>query len=100
MKTVITYGKIKSVYAKWKTYFTFTQTTVHMKWITTFAAFIFSWSAYAQDSMNVHYKIYDTRTKQIVAIDKIVADMADADVLFFGEEHNDSAGHYLENKIF
>jgi uncharacterized iron-regulated protein len=26
--------------------------------------------------------------------------MADADVLFFGEEHNDSAGHYLENKIF
>ena len=55
---------------------------------------------FAQDSMSVHYKIYDTRTKQIVAIDKIVADMADADVLFFGEEHNDSAGHYLENKIF
>jgi uncharacterized iron-regulated protein len=26
--------------------------------------------------------------------------MANADVLFFGEEHNDSAGHYLENKIF
>ena len=50
--------------------------------------------------MSVHYKIYDTRTKQIVAIDKIVADMANADVLFFGEEHNDSAGHYLENKIF
>lgn len=54
----------------------------------------------AQDSMSRHYKIYDTRTKQIVTIDKIVADMADADVLFFGEEHNDSAGHYLENKIF
>lgn len=26
--------------------------------------------------------------------------MADADVLFFGEEHNDSAGHYLEHRIF
>jgi uncharacterized iron-regulated protein len=54
----------------------------------------------AQDKMENHYKIYDTRTKQIIAIDKIVADLADADVLFFGEEHNDSAGHYLENKIF
>lgn len=54
----------------------------------------------AQDSMSIHYKIYDTRSKQIVTIDKIVADMANADVLFFGEEHNDSAGHYLENKIY
>jgi len=54
----------------------------------------------AQDSISVHYKIYDTRTKQIISIDKIVTDMADADILFFGEEHNDSAGHYLENKIF
>jgi uncharacterized iron-regulated protein len=54
----------------------------------------------AQDSMSIHYKIYDTRSKQIISIDKIVTDMADADVLFFGEEHNDSAGHYLENRIF
>ena len=59
-----------------------------------------SLSLFGQDSMSVHYKIYDTRTKQVIAIDKIVADMAGADVLFFGEEHNDSAGHYLENKIF
>lgn len=62
--------------------------------------FISSFSSYAQDSMSAHYKIFDTRTKQITGIDKIVADMSDADVLFFGEEHNDSAGHYLENKIF
>jgi uncharacterized iron-regulated protein len=54
----------------------------------------------AQDKMESHYKIYDTRSKQIITIDKIVADCAGADVLFFGEEHNDSAGHYLENKIF
>ena len=50
--------------------------------------------------MEKHYRIYDTRTKQIITIDKIVTDMANADVLFFGEEHNDSAGHYLENEIF
>src|SRR5688572_27254376 len=54
----------------------------------------------AQDSMSRHYKIYDTRMKQIIGIDKIVADMAGADLLFFGEDHSDSAGHYLENRIF
>lgn len=71
-----------------------------MKFIAGLVSFIFSISALAQDSMSAHYKIYDTRSKQIVPIDKIVTDMADADVLFFGEEHNDSAGHYMENKIF
>lgn len=60
----------------------------------------FSLTTFAQENMEGHYKIYDTRSKQIITIDKIVTDMADADVLFFGEEHNDSAGHYLENKIF
>ena len=54
----------------------------------------------AQDSMSIHYKIYDTRSNQQVSIDKIVSDMANVDVLFFGEEHNDSAAHYLENRIF
>ena len=99
MKTMITYGKRKSVYAKWKTNFTFTQTTVYMKLILVIITFI-SLSVSAQDSLGDHYKIYDTRSKQVITIDKIVTDMADADVLFFGEEHNDSAAHYLENKIF
>ncbi|HLF47505.1 MAG TPA: ChaN family lipoprotein [Chitinophagaceae bacterium] len=49
--------------------------------------------------MENHFKIYDTRSRQFVSFDNIVTDMARADVLFFGEEHNDSAGHYLENKI-
>jgi len=71
-----------------------------MKVIALAAISFFSLAVSAQDSMSIHYKIYDGRTKQTVGIDKIVGDMADADVLFFGEEHNDSAGHYLENKIF
>lgn len=33
-------------------------------------------------------------------MDDIVADMAKAEVLFFGEEHNDSIGHYLEVTLF
>lgn len=71
-----------------------------MKWLSLVITCLFGLSVTAQDSMAVHYKIYDSRTQQVVTIDKIVADMANADVLFFGEEHNDSAGHYLENKIF
>jgi uncharacterized iron-regulated protein len=55
---------------------------------------------FSQDKIENHYKIYDTRLKQIITIDKIVADCRDADVLFFGEEHNDSACHYMENAIF
>ena len=71
-----------------------------MKFLIGICLLIFSLPAYPQDSMSTHYKIYDTRTKQIISIDKIVADVVGADVLFFGEEHNDSAGHYLEDKIF
>lgn len=57
-------------------------------------------SVCGQDSMQLRYKIYDTRNKTQVGIEQIVAALSGADVLFFGEEHNDSAGHYLENKIY
>jgi hypothetical protein len=73
--SVITYGNRKSVYAKWKTNFTFTQTTVYMKLILV-SYIIFSFSVSAQDSLSDHYKIYDTRLKQVITIDKIVTDMA------------------------
>lgn len=55
---------------------------------------------YATAQIENHYKIYDTRTRQLTTVDKIAADCKDADILFFGEEHNDSAGHYLEAAIF
>lgn len=71
-----------------------------MKWLSLVIFCLFAFSLHAQDSMSVHYKIYDTRSKEVISVDKIVADLANADVLFFGEEHNDSAGHYLENKIY
>ena len=71
-----------------------------MKLIAGWAVLFFSVNVLTQDSMSMHYKIYDTRSKQIIGIDKIVADCAKADVLFFGEEHNDSIGHYLKSEIF
>lgn len=55
--------------------------------------------ALAQD-MSKHYKIYDVKKQKIIKIDDIIADVANANVLFFGEEHNDSIGHYLEASIF
>ena len=56
-------------------------------------------AANAQD-INNHYKIYDTRSRQLTSLDKIISDAASADVLFFGEEHNDSAAHFLEKTIY
>ncbi|RZK51772.1 MAG: hypothetical protein EOO91_20425, partial [Pedobacter sp.] len=53
----------------------------------------------AQD-MTKHYKIYDVKKQKIITVDDIVTDLAAANVLFFGEEHNDSIGHYLEATIF
>ncbi len=50
-------------------------------------------------SYQQHYKIYDTRKKQLISLQDIVKDAGSADVLFFGEEHNDSIGHLLEKEI-
>jgi len=49
-----------------------------------------------QDSLSTHYKIFNTKTQKTASLDDIVRDMSNADVLFFGEEHNDSTGHQLE----
>ncbi len=43
-----------------------------------------------------NYRIYSTQLAKEVTLDDIARDMAAYDVLFFGEEHNDSAAHYLE----
>lgn len=53
-------------------------------------------SSFCQDIPNTHYKIYNTQTQKFATIDDIIAQMNKADVLFFGEEHNDSTAHQLE----
>jgi uncharacterized iron-regulated protein len=47
-----------------------------------------------------HYRIYSVKLGKEVTLNEIVEDMANADVLFFGEEHNDSVTHYLEQKTY
>jgi uncharacterized iron-regulated protein len=71
-----------------------------MKTCIAFALLLLSFCALAQDPMAAHYKIYSTSKQKIVTIDEIADNLGKADVLFFGEEHNDSTGHYLEHAIF
>ncbi|MEK6614818.1 MAG: ChaN family lipoprotein [Bacteroidota bacterium] len=47
-----------------------------------------------------HYKIYSVKLSKEVTTTDIAEDMRNYDVLFFGEAHDDSVAHYLENKMF
>jgi len=71
-----------------------------MKNICLFISAVISIVSFSQDRIDNHFKIYNTKTGQLTTVEQIATDCKDADVLFFGEEHNDSAGHYLENAFF
>ena len=47
-----------------------------------------------------NYKIYSAKLNKEVSLNDVVEDMKNYNVLFFGEEHNDSVGHYLESTLF
>jgi uncharacterized iron-regulated protein len=47
-----------------------------------------------------NYKIYSVKQGKEVTLAEVVEDMKNYNVVFFGEEHNDSVGHYLESKLF
>jgi uncharacterized iron-regulated protein len=61
---------------------------------------LLSLTALGQELPATNYKIYSTSAQKTVTPDDIINDMAGADVLFFGEEHNDSTAHYLEFALF
>ncbi|PWS30133.1 ChaN family lipoprotein [Pedobacter paludis] len=69
-----------------------------MKFILLIFAITLPLGIFAQD-INTTYKIYDVRKQKMISLDHIVLDMDKADVLFFGEEHNDSIGHFLEAEL-
>jgi len=56
--------------------------------------------AISQDQLAGHYKIYSSKKQKQVTLNDIADDMSKTDVVFFGEEHNDSTGHYLEYSLF
>jgi uncharacterized iron-regulated protein len=71
-----------------------------MKILYFIALFLLPFVSLSQDSLSHYYKIYSSSKQKIVQLDDIINDMDNADVLFFGEEHNDSTGHQLEFMLF
>lgn len=71
-----------------------------MKALICLLAVLLPFSLKAQENIDKHYKIYDSATKATISLDELVNRAKAAHVVFFGEEHNDSIGHYLEKTIF
>jgi len=47
-----------------------------------------------------NYKIYDVKAQRLIPISQFADSIGDFDVLFFGESHNDSVAHYLEDTLY
>lgn len=67
----------------------------------------FSLSAFAQSAKDTakglsaaNYRIYSVKQGKEVTMEDIVNDMKNYDVVFYGEEHNDSVTHYAEKTLF
>lgn len=55
---------------------------------------------YVSGQDKVSYKIYNAATKQQITLSDLATAMNNADVLFYGEEHDDSVGHVVEFELF
>jgi len=53
----------------------------------------------AQQLTSSNYRIYSVKQAREVTLKDIAEDMKNYNVLFFGEEHNDSVTHYLEREM-
>jgi uncharacterized iron-regulated protein len=76
-----------------------------MKRIILIGVFAFSLSVYttisAQDTAlsEKNYKIYSIKDGKEVSLNDVVNDMKNNDVVFYGEEHDDSVAHFLEKSL-
>ncbi len=55
-------------------------------------------AALAADSLL--YRIYDTAQKEEINVSELARRVAATQVVFFGEEHNDSVAHVLQHEVF
>lgn len=55
--------------------------------------------AAAQQINEKNYRVYSVKDGREILLSDIVEDMKYYDVLFFGEEHNDSVSHFLEHTL-
>lgn len=59
-----------------------------------------SFVVYEESINENNYRIYSTKTSKEVSLNDIVTEMKSYDVVFFGEEHNDSVAHFLQLELF
>lgn len=64
------------------------------------ALLLFSVTHLQAQLTEANYRIYSVKQSKEVSLEDIANDMATHDVVFFGEEHNDSVTHFLEQKLF
>ncbi|MEL7220043.1 MAG: ChaN family lipoprotein [Bacteroidota bacterium] len=57
-------------------------------------------TSFAQSSAPVAYKIYASATQSEISLTELVEATNDANVLFFGEEHNDTLAHWLQDTLY
>jgi uncharacterized iron-regulated protein len=70
-----------------------------MKTVALILLIVLPFLVFPQDTQNQSYKLYSVAKQKLVSPDDVIADMANADVLFFGESHTDSIGHLLETTL-
>lgn len=67
------------------------------------ASLLLSLTIHAQDSVKslsaANYRIYSVKENKEVNLQDIVSDAGNYDVVFYGEEHNDSVTHYAEKSL-
>jgi uncharacterized iron-regulated protein len=54
----------------------------------------------AQPNLTSYFKIYEVKTQTIVTLPRVVEAFAAHHILFFGEEHNDSIAHHLQDTLY
>lgn len=69
-----------------------------MKFSAVLLSFCFGICSFKASAQN-NYTLINSRDGKELTISDVVADMEKADVLFFGEEHDDQTGHLVENEI-
>lgn len=72
-----------------------------MNFFTFLLVFFFAGTFMAQTTLSEkNYKIISSKNLKEISIKDIVTEMKNYDVIFFGEEHNDSVTHYLQFEVF
>jgi uncharacterized iron-regulated protein len=58
------------------------------------------YSAFSQSDVSNHYKIYHSHEQREISLSQLASRLKEVDVIFFGEEHNDSIAHQLQYGVY